>query len=137
MTVHTGERRLVCHLCGKRFKTHSTFHSHNRSHTNLFPHKCPHCDKSFRRHYECTKHVMIHTGERPHACDICGKCFHYPSDVIRHKLIHLDHKPFSCAVCHLSFRQERYLKAHNMKTHQGHRLREKREAVQQQELQMN
>lgn len=137
VTVHTGERRLVCHLCGKRFKTRATFHTHKRSHTNLFPHKCTHCGKSFRRQYECTKHMMIHTGERPHACDICGRCFRYQNDMIRHKLIHSDHKPFSCAVCHLNFRQERYLKNHNMKTHQGHHLGGKRRDVQQEELQMN
>jgi len=137
VTVHTGERRLVCHLCGKRFKTRATFHTHKRSHTNLFPHKCTHCGKSFRRQYECTKHMMIHTGERPHACDICGRCFRYQNDMIRHKLIHSDHKPFSCAVCHLNFRQERYLKNHNMKTHQGHHLGGKRQDVQQEELQMN
>lgn len=122
VTVHTGERRLVCHLCGKRFKTRATFHTHKRSHTNLFPHKCTHCGKSFRRQYECTKHMMIHTGERPHACDICGRCFRYQNDMIRHKQIHSDHKPFSCAVCHLNFRQERYLKNHNIKTHQGHHV---------------
>jgi KRAB domain-containing zinc finger protein len=137
VTVHTGERRLVCHLCGKRFKTRATFHTHKRSHTNLFPHKCSHCGKSFRRQYECTKHMMIHTGERPHPCDICGKCFRYQNDVMRHRLIHSDHKPFRCTVCHLSFRQERYLKNHNMKTHQGHHLGGKREAVQQEEIQIN
>ena len=137
VTVHTGERRLVCHLCGKRFKTRATFHTHKRSHTNLFPHKCAHCGKSFRRQYECTKHMMIHTGERPYACDICGRCFRYQNDMIRHKLIHSDHKPYSCAVCHLNFRQERYLKNHNLKTHQGHHLGGKRRDVQQEELQMN
>ncbi|PSN43378.1 hypothetical protein C0J52_17978, partial [Blattella germanica] len=126
VTVHTGERRLVCHLCGKRFKTKATFHTHKRSHTDSYPHKCTHCNKSFRRQYECSKHMMIHTGERPHSCDICGKCFRYKNDVVRHKLIHSDHKPFECTFCHLNFRQERYLKNHLLKTHQGLNLGERR-----------
>jgi len=134
VTVHTGERRLVCHLCGKRFKTRATFHTHKRSHTNLFPHKCTHCGKSFRRQYECTKHMMIHTGERPHACDICGKCFRYQNDMIRHKLVHSDHKPFKCTMCHLSFRQERYLKNHNMKTHEGSQMGGRQEDVHLEEI---
>lgn len=76
-----------CHLCGRQFKSSSTFAEHTKVfHTRgtiparpreaLFP--CKECGKAFTSPSKRTIHQnTVHKGLRPHQCHVCEKSFGY------------------------------------------------------------
>ncbi|XP_030576244.1 zinc finger protein 660-like [Archocentrus centrarchus] len=105
VVVHTnpGVPPIPCHLCNKRFNTHSSREVHLLRHSGERPHPCPHCGKRFLTKSVLKSHVRIHTGERPYICPICNRKFtqNYPLTV--HLRMHRQEKPYLCSTCGMSF----------------------------------
>ncbi|XP_041095444.1 zinc finger protein 184-like [Polyodon spathula] len=139
--IHTGEKLLLCTVCGEGYTKLSDLTLHLRIHTggkpylctecgvtssnlnNLMKHlqihardklyQCSECGKSFITKDELKRHHRIHTGERPYCCTECRKRFNTSTDLKRHRRIHTGEKPYSCTRCGKSFTQLQHLKTHH------------------------
>lgn len=108
--THTGEKPLVCTVCGAAFLAHMTLNMHMR----------------------------LHTGERPFACEHCNQRFiGKPSLNVRQKFFYLfigllietnslqshlkKHHPeeymYECGMCSGRFKSEKWLRDHMEKKH--------------------
>ncbi|KAM9791974.1 uncharacterized protein ACBT44_019877 isoform 2-T2 [Syngnathus typhle] len=70
-----GDRRFVCHYCGKWFSSARSLETHVRVHTGERPYCCGQCGKRFTQSGHLKTHQSVHTGERPFACHCCAKRF--------------------------------------------------------------
>lgn len=78
---------LSCHLCGREFKSTSTFNEHikvfhTRGKISARPrealYSCRECGKAFTSPSKRTLHLnAVHRGLRPHQCNVCEKSFGY------------------------------------------------------------
>nr|CAD7411587.1 unnamed protein product [Timema poppensis] len=111
MVRHSGERKFVCDLCGKRFMHPFDLSKHKKSSihngkcfkrrddvkhhiTRVHPKTmglqranlhCSLCDKVYTTKEGLIKHMVRHSGERKFVCDLCGKRFMHPFDLSKHK----------------------------------------------------
>ncbi|XP_049603802.1 uncharacterized protein si:dkey-7l6.3 isoform X2 [Syngnathus scovelli] len=70
-----GDRRFVCHYCGKWFSSARSLETHVRVHTGERPYCCGQCGKRFTQSGHLKTHQSVHTGERPFGCHCCAKRF--------------------------------------------------------------
>ncbi|XP_017590217.1 PREDICTED: transcriptional repressor CTCFL isoform X2 [Corvus brachyrhynchos] len=146
LKTHSDEKRHVCHLCLKAFRTATLLHNHVNTHTGNKPHKCSECDRAFvtrgelsrhRRYkhtlekpFKCTvceyssveaskmrRHVRSHTGERPYPCDLCSYASKDAYKLKRHMLTHTGEKHYECYICQARFTQRGTMKIHMLQKH--------------------
>jgi uncharacterized Zn-finger protein len=102
----SGERRFVCKVCGKGFKTNESLIVHNSVHTKQKTFVCDveGCDKTFTGRAGLVKHKkVVHEGSF-HECPECGKRFGQKSGMTTHyKTVHEEKKQFKCGVCGVQF----------------------------------
>ena len=115
LTLHTEEKRFICGVCSRKFKTGSSLAMHR---CGVF--ECDVCCKTFTSNNHLTTHQRTHTGQKPFICDHCGKGFSYRSSRNLHTKIHMDNKPFLCSLCGQEFVQKIALVTHQRK-HTGER----------------
>ncbi|KAJ7500045.1 hypothetical protein FB451DRAFT_1016154 [Mycena latifolia] len=58
-----GQRRHVCHACGKRFNRPSSLRIHRNTHTGETPFQCPHpgCGRTFNVNSNMRRHFRNHS----------------------------------------------------------------------------
>ncbi|XP_063260985.1 transcriptional repressor CTCFL [Prinia subflava] len=146
LKTRSEEKRHVCHLCPKAFRTATLLHNHVNTHTGTKPHKCSECDTAFvtrgelsrhRRYkhtlekpFKCTiceyssveackmrRHVRSHTGERPYPCPLCSYASRDAYKLKRHMLTHTGEKRYECYVCQARFTQSGTMKNHMLQKH--------------------
>ncbi|KAM6113085.1 transcriptional repressor CTCFL [Pterocles gutturalis] len=146
LQTHSDEKRHVCHLCHKAFRTATLLHNHVNVHTGTRPYKCSDCDMAFvtsgelsrhRRYkhtlekpYKCSmckyssveaskmkRHIRSHTGERPYACDLCSYASKDAYKLKRHMVTHSGERPYECYICEAKFTQSGTLKTHMLWKH--------------------
>ncbi|XP_044750139.1 zinc finger protein 567-like [Coccinella septempunctata] len=123
--VKSHNKKLVCELCGKPFKTYSRLKEHVASHTREKNYNCTNCNKAFSRMSSLKRHMTTHyappgqkSKKTPFLCTICGKNFPFSNGATRHMRIHLGIKTHECQICHKQFNQSTHLQVH-MRTHSG------------------
>ncbi|XP_032931113.1 transcriptional repressor CTCFL [Catharus ustulatus] len=146
LKTHSDEKRHMCHLCPKAFRTATLLHNHVNTHTGNKPHKCSECDTAFvtrgelsrhrrykhtlERPFKCTiceyssveaskmrRHVRSHTGERPYPCHLCSYASKDAYKLKRHMLTHTGEKRYECYVCQARFTQSGTMKIHMLQKH--------------------
>ncbi|XP_027553025.1 transcriptional repressor CTCFL isoform X1 [Neopelma chrysocephalum] len=146
LKTHSDEKRYLCHLCPKAFRTATLLHNHVNTHTGTKPYKCSECDTAFvtrgelsrhRRYkhtlekpFKCTiceyssveaskmrRHIRSHTGERPYPCDLCSYASKDAYKLKRHMLTHTGEKRYECCVCRARFTQSGTMKIHMLQKH--------------------
>ncbi|KAM9260593.1 LOW QUALITY PROTEIN: transcriptional repressor CTCFL [Cariama cristata] len=144
--THSDEKRHVCHLCLKAFRTATLLHNHVNVHTGTRSYKCSDCGMAFvasgefsrHRHYKhilekpfkCSlceyssieaskmkRHISSHTGEPPYACDLCSYASKDAYKLKRHMITHSGEKLYECYVCQAKFTQSRTMKIHMLQKH--------------------
>lgn len=60
MRSHSGEKRLICPVCGKTYPREFDLKVHLRTHTGEKPHECIECGKSFVRKQGLRQHQRTH-----------------------------------------------------------------------------
>lgn len=145
---HTGQKGLVCHICGKQSSCQSSLNRHLAYHNSKRPYLCKHCDFSTksrsilkvhvsRKHLgtqkpcgECGKvfkseislkqHAMRMHSLRKHVCHICQKAFTEKHSLDKHILRkHSKQSLYECKVCDGEFHTIRQLKEHMHSHRQG------------------
>ncbi|XP_044746248.1 zinc finger protein 141-like isoform X1 [Coccinella septempunctata] len=114
MTIHTGVKPYVCHICGKNFRLDSSFRKHIKQfHEGVKNYSCEICDKNFGTKSARNEHLNTHSDQRPYSCDICQKSFKQKSSLYVHKLFHDQNFKFECAQCGKKFRRAQELLIHD------------------------
>jgi hypothetical protein len=104
--AESGERRFVCKVCGKGFKTNWSLMLHNSVHTQQKTFVCDveGCDKTYTGRACLGKHKkVVHEGSF-HECPECGKRFGQKGSMTTHyKTVHEEKKQYKCVVCGVQF----------------------------------
>ncbi|KAK2529062.1 Ctcfl [Columba livia] len=121
--THSDEKRHVCHLCLKAFRTAAVLHNHVNAHTGTRPHKCSDCDMAFVTSGELSRHRRYkHTLEKPFKCSLCKYASVEASKMKQHFRSHTGERPYACDLCSYACKDASKLKRH-MITHSGVHLR--------------
>ena len=117
----SGERKAVCKVCGKGFKTKQQLSLHGSTHNKLKAFQCEveGCSKSYSDGSGLSAHKKrAHEGAY-HECPECGKRFGHKSHMTRHhKTVHKEEKPYKCAKCGLQFGRNFSLTLHIKLVHE-------------------
>ena len=113
------DKKQVCDICDKRYKTFPELEKHKISHTGERPYECDHCEKTFNLKYTLLQHQKIHLDKKPYTCEQCGKNYPTTSSLNRHLASHGE-KKFPCEQCKKAFTIKKSLEIH-MKIHTNER----------------
>uniref|UniRef100_A0A3B3ZW61 C2H2-type domain-containing protein n=1 Tax=Periophthalmus magnuspinnatus TaxID=409849 RepID=A0A3B3ZW61_9GOBI len=83
-----GEKRFLCHTCGRGFVSRVALRSHVRTHTGERPYTCTLCGRGFAFNAGLKVHLRRHLGDKPYTCSVCGKGFPSGGDLQAHARTH-------------------------------------------------
>lgn len=84
-TVHEcEERKFLCKICNKTFKTQNNLQTHEVVHNDEKSFLCRFCDKTFIRSQDVKVHENIHKDEKSYKCKQCEREFNQQSNLIEH-----------------------------------------------------
>merc|ERR1719369_1589775 len=111
--AQSGERKHVCKVCGKGFKTKQYLKIHNNVHTGeKIVCDVEGCTASFSQRSGMNLHKRVkHMGVQ-HECPECGKMFGWKGAMTRHYKTHEDQRDFKCPTCGVEFTQKGDLEKH-------------------------
>ena len=118
--AESGERKFVCNLCGKGFKTKSSLSQHGPSHTKDKQFKCTveGCAKSFANSSGLFLHKKTAHDGVYHECPECGKRFGQKGNMNQHfKSVHGEEKTYKCDKCGVLFDTNPHLTRHIKAVH--------------------
>ncbi|XP_065086585.1 zinc finger protein 681-like isoform X3 [Ochlerotatus camptorhynchus] len=122
--MHSGERKFMCDVCGKDFKSRSAVDSHKLIHKELKREdgaQCEICHTWISRKQHLRKHMMHQHQAKEVTCDICHKVYPNEKSLTTHKgRVHVDDK-FECEICGKRFKRNVNLKEHRA-SHIGQKL---------------
>ena len=113
------DKKQVCDICDKRYKTFPELEKHKISHTGERPYECDFCEKTFNLKYTLLQHQKLHLDKKRYTCEQCGKNYPTTSSLNRHFASHGE-KKFSCEHCKKAFTIKKSLEIH-MKIHSNER----------------
>jgi DNA-directed RNA polymerase subunit RPC12/RpoP len=117
----SGERKHVCKVCGKGFKTKQYLFNHVNSHAKVKAFKCEveGCDKSYAGNGGLFTHKkIVHEGEY-YECPECGKRFGEKGNMTRHyKMVHEEERNYKCEKCGVQFALSSDLARHIKTVHE-------------------
>uniref|UniRef100_A0A1B0CGG1 Putative zn finger n=1 Tax=Lutzomyia longipalpis TaxID=7200 RepID=A0A1B0CGG1_LUTLO len=74
LEFHTAEHKgYQCEICGKNFRTRSSFNDHKNVHKSGV--ECKVCGKMLKTKKTYFKHLEGHTGARHYACSVCDRTY--------------------------------------------------------------
>ncbi|XP_065086584.1 zinc finger protein 391-like isoform X2 [Ochlerotatus camptorhynchus] len=122
--VHNDERKFICDVCGKDFKSREALNSHSVLHTGLKREdgaRCEICHTWISRKKQLRRHMIeIHQAKEV-TCGICHKVYPNEKSLTTHKgRVHVDDK-FECEICGKRFKRNVNLKEHRA-SHTGQKL---------------
>ena len=118
--AEVGDRRYVCRMCGKGFKSSSLLNIHGLVHSKLkaFLCKVAGCGKAFTGKHHLDRHQKVVHDCVGHECTKCGEKIGQKGNVTRHyKMVHLQEKPFKCDKCGTQFSSKARLTSHTITVH--------------------
>lgn len=109
-------KMFPCTLCQSKFKSENYRQQHIKMHLLGNQFTCDACGDKFKHRASLKHHVMRwHTRNKRYACKKCPVKFFVPSDLHRHSLTHVEKAGYQCESCKKTFKQKRYLIAHQRK----------------------
>lgn len=117
--IHTREKPLICHICGKQFISLSAAKRHiDQVHHKIKKVTCEICHTRFDSNDKKEEHMNTHTDERPFMCAVCGKSFRQRASLFAHKINHSENYSYDCRLCGKKFKRKSEAKHHET-THTG------------------
>ncbi|XP_023298755.2 transcription factor grauzone-like isoform X1 [Lucilia cuprina] len=113
-SVHNNIYHHICDICGKKFKSKTSFQKHYDEHQGIVepPAQCTICGAWLKNQHSLRVHHQTHE-DTQFACDICGKFFKTKKNLSRHKgYWHRRERNLSCSYCDKVFREKRNLDEH-------------------------
>lgn len=126
-TKRKPERKYVCEICAKPFKSLSNLHQHRLVHSNVREFCCDICKRryktknhikwvSFSRRFFLSNfhyifwmiqfrrnHMKTHYGGSSiysHLCSVCGNRYQNLTRLVEHMRHHTGERPYECDICH-------------------------------------
>lgn len=116
------EGQLICHSCGKIFRSRCGLSQHVRSkHTLQFSFKCGVCSKGFMSSYHYRGHLASHEKILERKCEKCPATFRYQSTLQEHIKVQHQGMEFRCDKdgCAKVFASSRALRDHQRAIHEN------------------
>lgn len=112
MEIHRTEKKFLCDVCNKSFKSQTYLTVHKKVHkVKMF--KCNQCDFTSNVNAAIHAHRQVHS-QGSVLCDICGYAYTDKATLTKHKRVHDVARPYPCTYpgCTWRFKTEIMCRAH-------------------------